>query len=313
MKKSIKILLTGSSGMVGRCILFNKKSNRYRFLTPSRKELDLLSYSKVYSYIKKNKPDIIIHAAGIVGGIQKNLREPIKFLVENIEMGKNVILSAHLNKVKKLINLSSSCVYSPKSKGPLKEDQILEGKFEPSNEAYAYAKVFNSLLCNYINKKNNKYNYKTLIPCNLFGEYDSFDPKKSHLIASIIFKINRAIKTRKNTVEIWGDGLSRREFMFTRDFSDFIYFSIKNFNKLPHNMNVGMGYDFKIKDYYKMVKKALNWKGNFIYNLDKPSGQKRKLLNIKNQKILGWKPKYSLEKSIKITNEYYLRNEKNNN
>lgn len=313
MKKIAKILLTGSTGMVGRCILFNKKSSNFKFLTPSRKKLNLLNYSNVYNYIKKNKPDIIIHAAGIVGGIHKNLKEPKKFLVENIEIGKNVILSAHLNKVKKMINLSSSCVYSPHSKGPLKENQILEGKFETSNEAYAYAKVFNTLLCNYINKENNKYNYKTLIPCNLFGEYDSFDPKKSHLVASIIFKINQAIKTKKKSVEIWGNGLSRREFMFTRDFSDFIFFSIKNFHKLPDNINVGMGYDFRIIDYYKKVKKVLNWGGNFTYNKNKPSGQKRKLLNIKNQKTLGWMPKYSLEKSIKITNEYYLKNEKSNN
>ena len=165
------------------------------------------------------------------------------------------------------------------------------------------------MLCNYINKKNNKYNYKTLIPCNLFGEYDSFDPKKSHLIASIIFKINRAIKIRKNTVEIWGDGLSRREFMFTRDFSDFIYFSIKNFNKLPDNMNVGMGYDFRIIDYYKKVKKVPI--GKVILHVIRISLLvKKEHLNIKNQKTLGWMPKYSLEKSIKITNEYYLKNEK---
>ena len=308
-----KILLTGSTGMVGRCILFNKKSNRYKFLTPNRKELNLLNYNKVFQYIKKNKPDLIIHAAGIVGGIHKNLKEPKKFLIENIEMGKNVIISSQLNKIKKFINLSSSCVYSPKSKGPLLENQVLDGKFEPTNEAYAYAKVFNSLLCNYINKENKNYNYKTLIPCNLFGEYDSFDPQKSHLVASIIFKINEAIKTKKKTVEIWGNGLARREFMFTRDFSDFIYYSIKNYKKLPDNMNVGMGHDFKIIDYYKKVKKVLNWKGKFTYNLGMPSGQKRKLLNIENQKKLGWFPKYSLEKSIKITNEYFLKYEKINN
>jgi len=308
-----KILLTGSTGMVGKNILANQKKLKYNFIAPNREELDLLNYKDVYQFLKKQNPDLIIHAAGIVGGIHLNQKKPIKFLVENIEMGKNIILASYQNKIKKLLNLSSSCVYSPDSKGPLKESQIMEGKFEKTNEAYAYAKVFNTLLCKYINEESNKFKYKTLIPCNLFGEFDNFKANSSHLLASIIYKINYAKNKNKNIINIWGNGNVRREFMFARDFSEFIFFAIKNFNKIPFNMNVGVGKDYKVKDFYKIAKDVLKWKGFFKYDLSKPVGQKRKLIDISHQQKLGWKPAYSLKDAIILTNEFFLKNEKVNN
>lgn len=311
MKK--KILLTGSTGMVGQNILSHKNADSYKFIAPPRKKLDLLDNFAVDKFLKKENPYFIIHAAGIVGGIHKNLREPIKFLTENVQMGKNLIMSAYKNNIRRIINLSSSCIYPPKAKNPLKENQIMNGKFEKSNEAYAYSKVFNHLLCNYIITTNKQFQYKTLVPCNLFGEYDNFDSDSSHLIASIILKINKAIRNKQKIVKIWGDGMSKREFMFARDFADFIFFSLKNFSKIPNVMNVGIGKDYRIKEYYHIIKKVLNWDGNFIYDLSKPTGQKRKLVNIDIQNKLQWYPKYKIEDSIRITNNFFLKNEKNYN
>ena len=312
MSNKIKVFLTGGSGMVGKNILENKNSKKYEIISPNRNELDLLNYSKVSKFLKITKPDIIVHAAGHVGGIQANMKNPYEFLSKNLDISKNIIVAAYENEVKNFLNLGSTCMYPKDTKGYLSEDQILKGKLEPTNEGYALAKIVSYKLCNYINEINFQYTDKTMIPCNLYGKYDKFSEKNSHLIPAIINKMHIAKINKINEVEMWGDGLARREFMYAGDLADAIFYGLKRFHNIPNVLNIGLGYDYKIIDYYKQVAKVINWKGKIIKNLDKPIGMKKKCANIKLQKKWGWVAKTNLVAGIKLTYKYYLSQNKNN-
>ncbi len=300
----MKILLTGSTGMVGKNISEHSDSIKFDILCPSRSELDLTNYNDTVDYCAQHLPDIIIHTAGKVGGIQANIRNPVEFLVKNMQIGLNVILSAEHSGIRKLINLSSSCVYPRDALNPLKENSVLTGELEPTNEGYALAKIVTQKLCKYINKERSEFNYKTLIPCNLYGRYDNFDSDNSHLIPAIIRKIDLGIE-KNSSVEIWGNGSARREFMYAGDIADAIFFIIHNYDMIPSVMNIGLGFDYSIKEYYKAVAKVMKYKGKFIYNLDKPIGMNQKLVDVEKQNRLGWKPQISLEDGLKKTLEYY--------
>ena len=303
----LKIFLTGGRGMVGKNFLKLPNIKKFQILSPSSKELDLRNYNKTKKFLNFHKPDIIIHAAGIVGGIQANINYPLKFLIDNLEIGKNIVTASKETNIKKLINLGSSCMYPANYNKPLTEDLILKGALEPTNEGYALAKIVTARLCQYINHDNKKFNYKTIIPCNLYGKYDNFDPLRSHLIPAIIHKVHTAKKTNKKNVEIWGDGLSRREFMYAGDFADALLHAILNFNSLPDIINIGLGHDYSIKQYYLYAAKVIGYKGNFVYDKSKPTGMKRKLVSISKQKKWGWSYKTDLQDGIKKTYEYYLR------
>ncbi len=301
----MKILLTGGSGMVGKNILNHHRSSDYNFLTPSRNELDLLDKSSVLVYLQTNLPDTVIHCAGKVGGIQANILKPVSFLYENMMMGMNIIESSNSVGIPNLINMGSSCMYPRNAPNPLSEDQILTGELEPTNEGYAIAKISCSKLCNYIVKENSARNYKTLIPCNLYGKYDNFDPIKSHLIPAIIVKISDAIKNNINEVEIWGDGASRREFMYAEDLASFVFNFIDKIEELPGLINVGLGKDYSIRNYYDEISKIMNFSGKFTYDLNKPQGMKQKLIDTKQSALLGWRARTSLKDGLTQTIEYY--------
>jgi len=305
MKK--KIYLSGGNGMVGRNIINHIESKNYKILSPKRSDLNLLNYNETKNFITKNKPDIIIHTAGVVGGIEANINNPVKFLVENTQIGLNILTASKEMKIKNFINLGSSCMYPHNSNNSLSEEQILSGKLESTNEGYALAKICITKLCEYLNSEDNSLLYKTIIPCNLYGKYDNFDNNSSHMIPAVIKKIHEAKKNKLQFVDIWGDGHARREFMYASDLADFIYFAIKNFYKMPQNINVGIGEDHSINDYYKKIANIIGFKGKFINDLSKPIGMKKKLIN--NQKLIefGWKHKTSLEDGIKRTYEYFLK------
>ena len=304
----MKILLTGSNGMVGKNILEHKSVQNYDFLTPSSKELNLLNYEDVKKYIAINQPDFIIHAAGKVGGIQANIKEPVSFLIDNIDMGRNVIIAANENNIKNLLNLASSCMYPRSAVNPLSEDLILKGELEPTNEGYAIAKIMSTRLCEYIVKEDNSKNYKTVIPCNLYGKYDKFHPKNSHMIPAVIRKIHDANLSGANEINIWGDGSARREFMYAEDLSDFIFYAITKFDKMPQNINVGLGYDYSVNDYYSEIATVLGYKGKFSHDLTKPTGMKQKLIDDTKLKEFGWKSKTTLTEGLRKTIDYYLSN-----
>ena len=302
----MKILLTGSEGMVGMNIREKIPDKEFVLLCPDINELNLLDYTAVFHYVKVHKPEMVIHAAGIVGGIQANIKNPVKFLVENADLGKNLILALKENGIKKLLNLGSSCMYPRNAPNPLKEEMILKGELEPTNEGYALAKIFTQRLCEYICREDNKYRYKTLVPCNLYGRWDKFDQENSHLIPAAISKIHKAMVNNSPNVEIWGDGNARREFMYAGDFADFIWFAVERFNYLPMLMNVGLGYDYSINEYYETIKNVIGYTGEFVHDLTKPVGMSQKLVDISKQRELGWKAQNPLEDGILKTYKFFL-------
>jgi GDP-L-fucose synthase len=307
-----KVLITGAAGMVGKNLLecpeLNQQLNEFEILSPARKEMDLLSFENTFKYLKSNKPEIIVHCAGRVGGIQANIKNPVSFLVENWDMGRNLALAAREAGIKKLLNLATSCMYPRNAESPLQENLILQGELEPTNEGYALAKISMTKLCQYLHTEDSSLEYKTLIPCNLYGRFDKFDPQHSHMVPAVIAKIHTAHQQGLQQIDIWGDGQARREFMYTGDLANFIGFALKNFSKIPMIMNVGLGYDYSINEYYQAIAKVIGYKGEFIHDLSKPVGMKRKMVSTEEQQKLNWSPKTSLEAGIEKTYQFYLGN-----
>lgn len=302
----MKILLTGGNGMVGKNILKMSQLYQHEFLSPSSQELNLIDANSVRNYLINNKPDMVIHAAGIVGGIQANMANPVKFLVDNMQMGLNIIMAAKEVGIRYFLNLSSSCMYPRDAVNPLAEELILKGELEPTNEGYALAKVASTRLCEYICKEDAQLIYKTVIPCNLYGEYDKFDPNHSHMIPAVIRKLDDAVKAEVDEIDIWGDGEARREFMYAEDLADFIFYAIKRFSDMPQNINVGLGTDYTINEYYQTIAKVVGFKGKFKHDLDKPVGMKQKLIDDTKLANFGWSYKTSLEMGITKTFQHYL-------
>jgi len=300
------VLITGGRGMVGRNILEHPMAEHYDFLSPTSVDLDLCDFVKVQNYISSYSPEFIIHTAGLVGGIQANMARPVDFLLQNLDLGRNVILAARNAGVKKLLNLSSSCMYPRNATNPLTEDLILKGELEPTNEGYALAKILAMRLCDYIQREDDSFKYKTFIPCNLFGRFDKFDPRHSHLIPAIIHKVHRAKVADEGVVEIWGDGTARREFMYAGDLADAVLRALNHFDAVPSLMNVGLGFDHSINEYYETVAKVIGWDGEFSHDLARPVGTKQKLVSVARQKEWGWGASTSLEDGIAKAYDYYL-------
>lgn len=303
----MRILVTGGNGMVGKNILEHQKASKYEILAPSSSELNLRDFDSVDKYIKQNKPDIIIHAAGLVGGIQANMARPVDFLVYNLDMGRNIIMAAKENCVKYFLNMASSCMYPREAQNPLQEELILKGELEPTNEGYAIAKVVATRLCEYIVKENPELQYKTVIPCNLYGKFDKFSPEHSHMVPAVIKKIYEAKQNNAAEIDIWGDGLARREFMYTGDLADFVFYALDHFEKMPQNINVGLGFDYTINEYYQAIADAVGFTGKFVHDLSKPIGMKQKLIDDSKLKQFGWQHKTSLKEGIKNTLDYFKK------
>jgi GDP-L-fucose synthase len=304
---SKKLFITGGRGMVGRNILAHTAAQNWEIVAPSSGELDLTDQHAVAAYYDSEKPDVVIHAAGKVGGIQANMADPVGFLDINTTIGRNVIIEAQKSRVKTLINLASTCMYPATAPNPLSEDMILTAPLEPTNEGYALAKILATRLCQYISSQDQTAQYKTLIPCNLFGLHDKFDPAHSHLVPAIIHKMHIAKTTNATEVEIWGDGTARREFMFAADLADAVHVAIADPTLMPELMNIGLGQDHTINEYYETVADVIGWSGNFVHDLSKPVGMKQKLTSTARQQVWGWSPKSSLRDGLAKTYEFYLK------
>lgn len=293
--------------MVGQNIIsLNKASETpHDLIFPTRSEVDLNSYEAVLEAIGEVQPDYVIHCAGLVGGIQANIAAPFDFLFQNMQVGSNVVKAAYDSGVTKLINLGSSCMYPCQTANPIPESALLTSPLEPTNEGYAIAKIAVAKLAETISKQYNVA-YKTYIPCNLYGYWDSFGEHNSHMIPAVVKKIHDAVQANDTEVVIWGDGQARREFMFAEDLADFILSSLDYFESVPQMLNVGLGHDYSIQEYYETIAKALGYQGRFAYDLTKPSGMKQKLVNVDRQTELGWKPKTDLLSGIKKTYQFYL-------
>lgn len=293
--------------MVGQNILENPGARDWEFIAPSSKELDLTDYAATLAFVKATRPEAVIHCAGRVGGIQANIAHPVDFLVTNLDLGRNIILASRAAGVSKLLNLASSCMYPRNAPNPLGEELILQGELEPTNEGYAIAKIFATRLCQYIQRETPGLHYKTLIPCNLFGRHDKFSPTHSHLIPAIIHKVHQAKSRGLASVEIWGDGSARREFMYAGDLADATLKALREFNQIPDLMNIGLGTDYSIQDYYTCAASVIGWSGTFDYDTTKPVGMKQKLVAVDKQRQWGWMPQTSLRDGIQKAYHYYLQ------
>lgn len=302
-----RILLTGAYGMVGHNIAAHPEASQFEILMPTHQELDLIDYNSVRKYLHKFKPDLIIHAAGKVGGIVANNGHNFDYFYPNLKMGENLVIAAYAEKITRFLNLASSCMYPKDANKKLTEDMILSGMLEPTNEGYALAKIAITKLCKYITEKDSNYYFKTLIPCNLYGKWDKFETERAHMIPAVIARVYKAQRENAKHIEMWGDGTARREFMYAGDLADCIWTAVKNFAELPPIMNVGLGKDYSVKEYYKIICEIIGYSGEIVCDLTKPIGMKNKLVDTSLQTKFGWTPKTDLKDGIKETVEYYKR------
>ncbi|MFX0546617.1 GDP-L-fucose synthase family protein [Roseovarius sp. S1116L3] len=301
-----RMLLTGGRGMVGSNIREHALAREWEILAPTSAELDLTDTGATAAYIAEHVPDIVVHAAGRVGGIQANMANPVAFLDINTAIGRNVIMGARSAGVPRLLNLASTCIYPREAQGPLTEEMVLTGPLEPTNEGYALAKIMALRLCQYIRAETPEMQYKTLIPCNLYGRHDSFDAAASHMVPAVIAKIHEAREAGRETVDIWGDGTARREFMYAGDLAGAVLRAAADVDALPDLMNVGVGTDHSVNDYYAAAAQVIGWTGTFAHDLTKPVGMKQKLCDTSRQTGWGWIPQTDLQAGMAATYHFYL-------
>ena len=300
MNLDSKILVTGGSGLVGSAIVRKLKENCYKnILTPTHAQLDFLNKNKLSTFLRSQKPDIVICAAAIVGGIGGNSRDNYGFLKNNLEINLNTISQSLEHGVKKLVFLGSSCIYPKFAKQPIVETELLNGQLEPTNEGYALAKITGIKLCEHIRKQNNVCFY-SLMPCNLYGPGDNYNLESGHVLPTLIRKFVEAYENKSSYVVLWGDGSPLREFLYSDDLADAVVKSLQlNESTLPNLMNIGSGVEISIKNLANIIKNEVGYEGEIIWDTTKPNGTPRKIMDstlFKN--LTNWYPKTNLINGI---------------
>ena len=309
INKKDLIYVAGHKGMIGSAIIRKLKNKGYlNLIYRTRKQLDLLNTKETYKFLLKYKPKFIFIAAAKVGGILHNSNNSADFIFENLSIQNNLIHGAYNARIKNLIFLGSSCIYPKNCKQQMNEKDMLTGKLEPTNEAYAIAKIAGIKMCESYNKQYNT-NYKCLMPTNAFGPNDNYDPLNSHFIPALIRKLHiiKASKTKKKLV-IWGNGKSKREIIHSDDIADACVFFMNKKN-IPDLINIGTGKEYSIEQYAKIFAKHLNVNPKIIFDKSKPNGMKRKVMNVSLAKTFGWTSKKTIKEAIVSTYRSYL-NEK---
>jgi GDP-L-fucose synthase len=307
MELNSKIYIAGHKGMVGSAILRNLEEKGYKnFLLKTSSELDLKKTQQVDEFFETEKPDYVFLAAAKVGGIQANNSYRADFLYDNLMIQNNIIHASFVNKVKKLLFLGSSCIYPKLAPQPLKEDYLLSGYLEDTNEPYAIAKIAGIKLCESYFRQHGC-NFFSVMPTNLYGKNDNYDLNNSHVLPALIRKFHYSKENNLPFVEIWGTGSTLREFLNADDLSDACVFLMRNYNGHKH-VNIGTGTDISIKDLALLIQKTTGYTGELKYDLSKPDGTPRKLLDVNLLNNLGWKYKISLEEGIKLVYEDYIKN-----
>jgi len=302
------IFVAGHRGMVGSAIVRKLKELGYKnLILKTSSELDLTNQTSVTDFFKAHTIDYVFLAAAKVGGIQANNDYPADFIYQNLMIQNNVIHHAYLNGVKKLLFLGSSCIYPKLAVQPIKEESLLTGSLEPTNEAYALAKIA-GLRMGQFYKKQYGFNVISAMPTNLYGPHDNFNLNSSHVLPALIRKIHEAKKNKVDSVNVWGSGKPLREFMYVDDLSEAIIFLMDNYNGFEH-INVGIGEDISILDLTKMIMEIIDYTGNIDFDASKLDGTPRKLLDISRLKKMGYTHKTSLKEGIRLTYEWYLNNE----
>lgn len=306
MNKQSKIYLAGHEGLVGSAIYRSLIRDGYtNVLTITRSSLDLINQAAVQKFFKSERPEYVIHAAGRIGGIKANITYPAEFLYENMMITGNVIWSAHQNNVKKLIYISCGCSYPTKSEQPIKEEYLLTGVPEPTNEGLTLAKISGIKLCQTIAREYKK-NFISCIPANTYGENDHYDEMRSHVISALMQRFHSAKKENLPEVTMWGTGAAHREFIYVDDLADAILFLMNTYDS-PEVLNIGGMEEVSMKELAAMIKKIVGYRGVIKYDTTKPDGMLRRSLDSSKIKALGFSAKTSLEEGLKITYEHFLK------
>jgi GDP-L-fucose synthase len=308
MNSNSKIYIAGHRGMVGSAILRNlQKKGFTNFILKTSEELDLRDQKQVADFFEKEKPEYVFLAAAKVGGIQANNTYRADFLYENLMIQNNVVHSAYVNKVNKLLFLGSSCIYPKLAPQPLKEEYLLSGYLEDTNEPYAISKIAGIKLCESYNRQYNC-NFISVMPTNLYGPNDNYNLNNSHVLPALIRKFHEAKQNNASFVEMWGTGSPLREFLHSDDMADACVYLMQNYNGSQH-VNIGTGVDLTIKDLALMIQKIVGYTGEIKHDLTKPDGTPRKLMDVSFLHSLGWKHTIDLEEGIKQVYEDFKKKE----
>jgi GDP-L-fucose synthase len=307
MKNKNKIWITGSNGMVGQAIKrFISKSQSYNILESTKEDFDQTNQYETKRWLEKNNPDTIIITSALVGGIQVNSKYPLDFLYQNSMIALNIINGANEINCKRLVFLGASCMYPKNSKQPFHESAILDGKIEKTNEGYGLAKILGTKLVEFMNIQHNR-KYISIIPAASYGPNDCYDEKTNHVIPALIQKFHNAKINNNDSVEVWGSGKAKREFLHVDDMASGIIFLLENyFESSP--VNLGTGEEVTIKELAKLISKVVDYKGQIIFDESKPDGIPRKILDSSKIQNLGWKPSISLFDGLEKTYHTYLDN-----
>tara|TARA_B110000014_G_scaffold240828_1_gene209213 strand:- start:545 stop:1471 length:927 start_codon:yes stop_codon:yes gene_type:complete len=301
------IWVTGSTGMVGQALSrYINSSDQYNIIESKRSELDQTNQAETLNWVIKNKPDIIIITSALVGGIQVNLKYPLDFLYQNSMVALNIINAADKINCEKLIFLGASCMYPKEASQPFKESSILDGKVEETNEGYAIAKILGVKLIEFINIQHNK-KYISIIPAASYGPNDCYDEKTNHVIPALIKKFHYAKINNIKSVEVWGSGKPLREFLHVDDMANGIMFILENYSE-NKPINLGTSEEVSIKELALLISNVVNYKGDIVFNADKPDGILRKILDSSKLQSLGWSPSIKLTDGLKLTYDIYLKN-----
>jgi GDP-L-fucose synthase len=305
MNSTSRIFVAGHNGMVGSSIVrLLKKEGFSNIITLSRTELDLIDQQQVNSFFERVKPEFVFLAAARVGGIKANNDFRADFIYQNLMIQTNIIHASYKNNVKKLLFLGSSCIYPKLCEQPIKEEYLLSGYLEETNDAYAIAKIAGIKMCQDYNKQYST-NFISLMPTNLYGPNDNYDLNNSHVLPALIRKFHEAKVNNQDSVEIWGTGLAKREFLHVDDLSDACLFLMKNYNS-SEVINIGTGKDLSISELAFLIKKVIGFQGDIHFNTNMMDGTPRKVLDISKLNNLGWSHKISLSQGIQNTYELFL-------
>lgn len=305
MNRNAKIFVAGGRGMVGSAVVRALNANGYtRVLSPRSAELDLRNQKATRSFFETERPDAVIIAAAKVGGIHANNQYPVEFLLENLQIECNTIQSAAETGTERLLFLGSSCIYPKLSRQPIREDSLLTGALEPTNEAYAIAKIAGLKLCEYYFKQYGK-RFISAMPTNLYGPGDSFHPENSHVIPGLMRRMHEAKISSAHSVTVWGSGTPFREFLHVDDLARALVMLLESYYA-PETINVGVGSDLSIRELAEMIRKTVGFAGEIVWDSTKPDGTPKKLLDHSKITALGWKPEISLEDGLKSTYQWAI-------
>lgn len=309
MQKHSKIYVAGHNGMVGSAIVRALKNHGFSdIIVRSSKELNLTRQNEVENFFTYEKPEYVFLAAAKVGGIYANSTYPAEFIYDNLMIECNVIHASYQNKVRKLLFLGSSCIYPKLSPQPIKEEYLLSGYLEPTNEAYAIAKISGIELCKFYREQYGC-DFISVMPTNLYGPNDNFHLENSHVLPALIRKFHEAKINNYDKVVVWGTGKARREFLYVDDLAEACIFLMKEYSGETH-LNIGTGMDLEIKELAEIIKNIVNYKGEIVYDFLKPDGTPQKLLDVSKINKIGWKAKTDLLDGITKTYQWYVNNEK---